>query len=129
MADIRHSGYWPVSDLNHDGLASIQLALRFIGVKMGEADRIEVEEKGAADDAAGFGGDKWIPEGRVNSLKTAERGVHPLEPLASEGCDALRVYESSVDKQMDRLLAWHASSSSDTLQGISACSGRWNTLR
>ena len=75
---------------------------------------------------------RWHLIGHLQSNK-AKRAIGPfamihsvdsLELLTSEGRDTLGVFESPVDKQMDRLLAWHASSSSGALQGISACSGR-----
>jgi hypothetical protein len=61
MADIRHSGHSPVGDLYHDDLASIQIALSFIGVKLDKTDRIDVEEKDAADDGASSGEDERVP--------------------------------------------------------------------
>jgi hypothetical protein len=61
MADIGHGGHSPVTDIYHDALASIQIALRFIGVKVDETDRIDVEEKEAADDGSGSWEDKRVP--------------------------------------------------------------------
>jgi hypothetical protein len=124
MADIGHSAHSLVDDLYHNLLASIQIALSFIGVKLDEADQIDVEEQDTMDDGADFWTDKRVPEGGVDALKTVERGVHPFEVFTSEGCDALRVCEGAIDKEVDRLLAWHATSSSSTRQGISACWGR-----
>jgi hypothetical protein len=61
MADIRHGGHLPVSDLYHDDLASIQITLSFIGIKVDETDRIDIEEKDATDDGAGSWEDKRVP--------------------------------------------------------------------
>jgi hypothetical protein len=50
-----------VSDFHHNDLTSIQIALRFIGVKVGEANEVDVEEKDAADAGAGLWEDERIP--------------------------------------------------------------------
>jgi len=61
MADIGHGGHSPVSDLHHDDLASIQIALNFIGVKLDQTDQIDVEEKDTADYGAGSWEDERVP--------------------------------------------------------------------
>jgi hypothetical protein len=61
MANIGHGGHAPVSNLHHDDLASIQIALSFIGVKCGETDQVDVEEKDTADGGSWSWEDKRIP--------------------------------------------------------------------
>jgi hypothetical protein len=61
MADISHGSHSPVGDLHHDDLASIQIALSFIGIKLDETDQIDVEEKGTADNGAGSWEDERVP--------------------------------------------------------------------
>jgi hypothetical protein len=53
MADIGHGGYLPIGDRHRDDLASIQIAFGFIGVKLGETDRIDIEEEDTADGSTG----------------------------------------------------------------------------
>ena len=61
MANIGHGGDAPVADLDHDELASIEIALSFIGVESGETTRIEVEQKDAANNGVQPWKDKRIP--------------------------------------------------------------------
>jgi hypothetical protein len=61
MADIGHGGHLPVGDLHHDDLASVQIALSFIGVKLAETDRVDVEEEDTTDTSAGPWEDKRVP--------------------------------------------------------------------
>jgi hypothetical protein len=61
MAYIGHGGHSPISNLHHDDLAPIQIALSFIGVKFGETDDVDVEEKDTADGGSWSWEDKWIP--------------------------------------------------------------------
>jgi hypothetical protein len=124
MADIGHGSHSPASDLHLDALASIQVAFRFISIEIAETNWVDVEEKAPADNSAGLWEDERIPYGGVDPLKTPERRVNPLELLTSKGCNALRVREGPIDKEMNRLLAWHASSSANTPRGLGACSGR-----
>jgi hypothetical protein len=123
MADIGHGGHSHIGDLHLDDLASIQIAFGFVSIEMGETIRVDIEEEDTADNSTGPWEDKRIPSGGVDPLKAAEHRINPFEPLASQGCNALWVCEGPIDKEVDRLLAWHASSSSNTTQGLSACSG------
>lgn len=61
MADIGHGGHSSVNDLYHDALASVQIALSFIDVKLDETDWIDIEEKGTADNGAGSWEDERVP--------------------------------------------------------------------
>ena len=61
MANIGHGEDAPVADLDHDELASIQIALSFIGVESDETVRIEVQEKDAANNGVRPWKDKRIP--------------------------------------------------------------------
>ncbi len=61
MADIGHGGHLPIGERHHDDLASIQIAFGFIGVELGETDRIDIEEQDAADGSAGPWEDKRVP--------------------------------------------------------------------
>jgi hypothetical protein len=124
MADIGHSGHLSVGDLYHNALASIQIALSFIGVKLDETDKVDIEKEDATDSGAGPWEDKRVPKGGVDSLKATELRVNPFKLLTSEGGHALGVYEGPIDKEVIQLRAWHASSSANTPWGLSACSGR-----
>jgi hypothetical protein len=85
MADIGHGGDSSVNDLHHNTLASIQVALSFIGVKVDETGRIDMQEKGTADNSAGFGENERVPEGGMDALIAAEPRVQPLKLSTSEG--------------------------------------------
>jgi hypothetical protein len=61
MANIGHGGHAPVGDLYHNELASIQIALSFIGVELDETTMIEVEQKDAANNGARPWEDKRVP--------------------------------------------------------------------
>jgi hypothetical protein len=61
MTDIGQGRHRLAGYLHHDGLASIQIALRFIGVKVGEADRVNVQEEDPADKSAGLWEDIRVP--------------------------------------------------------------------
>jgi hypothetical protein len=61
MTDIGHGTHWRAGYLHHDDLASIQIALRFIGVKVGEADRVDAQEEAPADMSAGLWEDIRVP--------------------------------------------------------------------
>jgi hypothetical protein len=100
MADIRHARDLAVGDLHYNGLASIQVPLGFVGVKLNQAGRVKVEQQDASDNRARLWEDKRISQRGVEPLKPAERCIHPLELSASEGCHTLRVCEGPIDKEM-----------------------------
>jgi hypothetical protein len=61
MADISHGSHSHVGDLHFDDLASIQIALSFIGVELEETVRVDVEEEDPADNVAGSWQNVRIP--------------------------------------------------------------------
>jgi len=60
MADIGHGIHSSVGDLYHNWLASIQIALSFIGVELNETGRVNVEKEDALDNGAGPWEDKRV---------------------------------------------------------------------
>src|SRR5919201_7025352 len=114
MTDIGHGGHRLVGDQHLNALASVQVTLSFIGIKAVEAYWVDIDEENTVDNGAWAWEDERIPEIGFNALEPDKGRLDPRELLPRQGRDALRVHEGPVHKEIDRLLAWHASSSSNT---------------
>jgi len=61
MTNIGHGRQSSVGNLYLNGLAAIQLALTFIGVKLHKTGRVNVEKENALDNGTGLWEDKRVP--------------------------------------------------------------------